>query len=177
VAPLETREKVDAACKKRTAFWIREKKSYADVELCDWLENFELKKGDLKINSGVYNMDDLRDYGKKHGYCPYFLSRHLIKTANLVVFNYLYVLDSVIDELNPEEIKKNSVVIFDEAHNIDDVCREAYTVEMNKKMMEMCNQNVEKLEKKIKETELYNKEKLEKEFDSMIQNLKSKQII
>jgi DEAD_2 len=31
--------------------------------------------------------------GRKNGWCPYFLARHMIAFANVVVYNYQYMLD------------------------------------------------------------------------------------
>ena len=42
---------------------------------------------------GVYTLEDLRQYGRKKGWCPYFLARHMISFANVVVFNYQYMID------------------------------------------------------------------------------------
>jgi DNA excision repair protein ERCC-2 len=36
----------------------------------------------------------------------------------------------------PDNIKKNCIVVFDEAHNIDDVCIEAYSFKINKIILE-----------------------------------------
>ena len=43
--------------------------------------------------AGVYTMHDLRVWGRKHSWCPYFLARHMIAFANVVVYNYQYMLD------------------------------------------------------------------------------------
>lgn len=38
-------------------------------------------------------MHDLRVWGRKHTWCPYFLARHMIAFANVVVYNYQYMID------------------------------------------------------------------------------------
>ena len=43
-----------------------------------------------------------------------------ITHANVVVYSYHYLLDPKIADLVSKEISKNSVVVFDEAHNIGD---------------------------------------------------------
>lgn len=63
-------------------------------------------------------MDDLREFGRKNGICPYFLARHCIKFANVVIFSYSYILDPKVSELVSKEFQGNAVVVFDEAHNI-----------------------------------------------------------
>ena len=41
-----------------------------------------------------------------------------ITHANIVVYSYYYLLDPKIADQVSKELAKNSVVIFDEAHNI-----------------------------------------------------------
>ncbi len=41
-----------------------------------------------------------------------------MEQANIVVFNYSYLLDPKIAELISKGFPKKSVVVFDEAHNI-----------------------------------------------------------
>ena len=38
--------------------------------------------------SGIYTLDDMKELGKKKGWCPYFLTRQLLSYANVIVFNY-----------------------------------------------------------------------------------------
>jgi DNA excision repair protein ERCC-2 len=54
-----------------------------------------------------------------------------------VVFNYLYLIDP---KISPDFIKKlsksnDTIVVFDEAHNIDDICIDAYTLHVNKRVL------------------------------------------
>lgn len=65
-----------------------------------------------------YSLEDLREFGKSKGWCPYFLARHMINFANVIVYSYQYMLDPKISALISKEIKANSIVVFDEAHNI-----------------------------------------------------------
>ena len=43
--------------------------------------------------SGIYGLDDLKDLGAAQGWCPYFLARHVINHAKVLVYNYQYMLD------------------------------------------------------------------------------------
>ncbi len=77
----------------------------------------------------------MQELGKSKGWCPYFMARYAvccvspciyinsdilfqITHANIVVFNYSYMLDPKISELISKDFPKKSVVVFDEAHNI-----------------------------------------------------------
>lgn len=51
----------------------------------------------------------------------YNISFHQITHANIIVYSYHYLLDPKIADLVSKELAKNSVVVFDEAHNIGTV--------------------------------------------------------
>lgn len=35
----------------------------------------------------------LAEFGEERGWCPYFLARHVINHAKILIYNYQYVLD------------------------------------------------------------------------------------
>lgn len=52
---LETREKVDAGCKKLISDWVRKQyKGVNDTKLCRFYENIEDSVPNFNIESGVY---------------------------------------------------------------------------------------------------------------------------
>ena len=72
------------------------------------------EQGKKELFNGVYSLDDLKELGKKHRYCPYFLARHLITHANFIVYSYFYLLDPKIASMVSQELASNSIVVFDE---------------------------------------------------------------
>jgi DNA excision repair protein ERCC-2 len=50
--------------------------------------------------AGVYTLADLRDYGRKRRWCPYFLARHMMAYANVVVYNYQYMIDPKVSQVS-----------------------------------------------------------------------------
>ena len=54
--------------------------------------------------------------------CPYFLARHAITSANILVYSYQYIINPRISDLISKQLQSQSILVFDEAHNIDDVC-------------------------------------------------------
>ena len=53
---------------------------------------------------GVYTLDDLKNLGKDQKMCPYFLARHFLMQANIIVYNYAYMLDPKISNLVSKEL-------------------------------------------------------------------------
>lgn len=95
-----TRESVDAKCRKLTAPWVRERAATVpDIELCGFYEEHEKAGDDALLPPGVYTLQDLRQFGRKKGFCPYFLARRMIVHANVVVYNYQYMLDPKVSQM------------------------------------------------------------------------------
>lgn len=70
----------------------------------------------------VHDIEDLCRYGRRSAACPYFLSRTWLEGAALVLTPYNYLLDPVVRSAMKINVR-NAVLIFDEAHNIEDTCR------------------------------------------------------
>lgn len=103
IADEGSRESVDSKCRQLTASWVRERAGSGagestgrmdhdlrdeGPELCDFFEGHERAGADAILPSGVYTLADLRAFGKMKTWCPYFLARHMIGIANVVVYNY-----------------------------------------------------------------------------------------
>ena len=95
-------------------------------------------------------MEDLRKYGREKIQCPYYTAREGLKVADIIVFNYLYLIDPQISGSFLKNLSKDTIVVFDEAHNIDDVCIEAYTLKVNNQVLVQASRNINGLLDKIK---------------------------
>ena len=63
----------------------------------------------------IWDIESLVQFGSKHAACPYYLSRELLKEADLIFMPYNYLLDSSTRAALTTEIDlKGAVVIFDE---------------------------------------------------------------
>jgi len=125
------RETVDSLCRGMTASWVR-KKAHAggdnQPDLCEYYENYEKDGTNAEIPKGIFALEDLKELGRERGWCPYFMTRHVLHHCNILVFNYQYMLDPKVSSLVSRELEQESIVVFDEAHNIDNVCIEALSV-------------------------------------------------
>ncbi|RHZ77215.1 hypothetical protein Glove_184g80 [Diversispora epigaea] len=166
---------LDAKCRNLTASWIREKVDLyprEEVSLCDFYE--QLDKADTKelLPDGIYTIEELRDYGKENDYCPYYLSRRMIHLANAVVYSYHYLLDPKVAELVSKELSKDCIVVFDEAHNIDNVCIESLSIDLTKPNLDASARSITELSKKIEKIKERDKEKLDEEYTKLVEGLK-----
>ena len=141
-----SRESVDSGCRKRTASWVRAAAiDNPDIEQCSFYEDYEKKGAEALLPPGVYTLHELRGFGRDKGWCPYFLARHMISFANVIVYNYQYLLDPKVSGIISRELDKECVVVFDEAHNIDNVCIEALSVNIRQQTLDGATRNLGKL--------------------------------
>lgn len=78
--------------------------------------------------------------------CPYFLAREFLLTADVIIFNYSYMLDPKISNIVSSELQKECIVVFDECHNIDNACIEAFSLNLNRRSLERASESLRKLE-------------------------------
>ncbi|KAL3094502.1 hypothetical protein niasHT_026268 [Heterodera trifolii] len=163
---------VDGACQRLTASYVRAKmRMNPNLPCCSFFEKFDEKR-DMTLPKGVYNLSDLRGWGKEHGMCPYFVARHLVNRADIIVYSYHYLLDPKIAELVSRELSPKSCVVFDEAHNIDNVCIESMSVTLTKSMMDKCAKNIDALEQHIQTLRTENQNRIQEEYEKLVDNLR-----
>ncbi|TYH57354.1 hypothetical protein ES332_D08G083600v1 [Gossypium tomentosum] len=150
VVAAENRDSVDAGCRKLTASWVRAlAEENTDVTTCEFFESYEKAASAAVLPPGVYTLQELRAFGKEKGWCPYFLARHMVQFANVVVYSYQYLLDPKVAGIISKEMQKESVVVFDEAHNIDNVCIEALSVSVRRQTLEGATRNLSRISQEI----------------------------
>jgi DNA excision repair protein ERCC-2 len=113
----------------------------------------------------------LKELGQEKGWCPYFLTRHLIHHATVLVYNYQYMLDPKVSNLVSRELEAESIVVFDEAHNIDNVCIEALSVTLDRRRLEASSRSVARLQSKVSEMKATDTAKLAKEYADLVHGL------
>lgn len=80
------------------------------------------------LEGRILDVEDLRRSGTEHSYCPYFMSKKLVDDADIVFMPYNYLLDPKIRYSIGVELR-NAVIIFDEAHNVPQVCEDSASIE------------------------------------------------
>ncbi|VDM30805.1 unnamed protein product [Hydatigera taeniaeformis] len=94
---------------------------------CEYYRNFDAGRDkllDTVRRSKIIDIEDLAKFGRENRACAYYLSREMKSDAEILFMPYNYLLDVKIRTLYGIEIT-NAVVIFDEAHNIAQVCEDA----------------------------------------------------
>ena len=167
------RELVDNACRKMTSSWVRSanEKEPGSVKTCNYFEAYDNEGVDTVMPSGIYDLDELRNWGRKKGWCPYYLTRRAINHANILVFNYQYMLDPKVAKMVSKELEQESIVVFDEAHNLDNICIEALSVEITSPSLDKASRSLARLSREVARMKETNASRLRQEYNSLVEGL------
>ena len=86
-----------------------------------------------------YAVEDYVKIGEIRRVCPYYLTRLRTNVADIVVMPYNYILDKSMRSMLSLPFR-DSIVIFDEAHNIESVCEEMTCFELTINDLFICYQ-------------------------------------
>jgi DNA excision repair protein ERCC-2 len=172
------RVQVDAQCRDLTAPHVRAKilpenetEGKPRTEgLCSYYEGYESVGKDM-ILSGIYTFDDLSQIGASKGVCPYYLARRLLPIADVIVYSYQYLINPRISGEVSQQLKSDCIVVFDEAHNIDNVCIEALSVKINRPIVQKARGNIRKLSHDLQVMETRDSARLQNEYRNLLNNL------
>jgi DNA excision repair protein ERCC-2 len=165
---------VDARCRSLTAGFVKEKKERGeDVELCVYHENLDLLEPHNLLPTGVWTLDGMARYGEQHKQCPYFTSRRMMPFCNVIIYSYHYLLDPKIAERVSKELSKDCIVVFDEAHNIDNVCIESLSIDLTEDSLRKAARGASNLERKITEMKATDAQKLQNEYSKLVEGLQA----
>ena len=92
--------------------------------------------------------------------------------CNVVIFSYHYLLDPKIAERVSKDFSKDCVVVFDEAHNIDNVCIESLSTDITEDSLRKATRGAQNLERKISEMRETDQEQLQNEYQKLVQGLR-----
>ncbi|GAB6024234.1 hypothetical protein CHUAL_008929 [Chamberlinius hualienensis] len=107
-------------------------KSKVNSSSCHFYNNVESTLALLSNRQMAVDIEDLMKIGNKNQCCPYYLSRHLTREADVVFMPYNYLLDSKSRKYLDINIE-NNIVIFDEAHNVEQLCETSASCELKSK--------------------------------------------
>jgi DNA excision repair protein ERCC-2 len=188
----ENREEADAACRSLTAPWVRS--SVMEVEgvelvaggshggassavaaagqqehaLCEFYEGYKREGSESILPSGVYTLDALTEFGRRRKWCPYYTARHGLSHANVIVYNYQYLLDPKIAGLISRDIAREAIVVFDEAHNIDSVCIDALSVNIREATLRKSLANINRLRDGVVTMRNNDRDRLQQEYNRLV---------
>ena len=161
-----------SACRSVTASWVRNSE-HADASACSFYQKYDDPEQDRDsfVPKGIYSIEEMKELGQAQGWCPYFTSRYLMRSANVVVYNYSYLLDPKVSNLISRDLEENCIIVFDEAHNIDNVCIEALSVSINTRVLDGATRNLAVLRTEVQEYSELQLQNMQAEYDRLVTGL------
>src|SRR3989338_1608168 len=109
---------------------------------CEYYNNFKEKNnktkkdilGEKLLRLNPLNVEDLITISKNDKICPYEISSEISKSAKIIIADYNHLLNPGIRKYFLDRTGKklnNSILIFDEAHNLIDKCRDLLSIRIS----------------------------------------------
>ncbi|KAF8654119.1 hypothetical protein AX16_003651 [Volvariella volvacea WC 439] len=164
---------VDARCRDLTnsAVCAKGRENPGSVELCGWHENLSGAEPGSLVPPGIWTLADVLQYGREHKTCPYFTVRRMMPFVDVIIYSFHYLLDPKVADQVSKELSKDAIVVFDEAHNIDNVCIESLSIDLTRPMLDSAGRSVTKLGEKIDEIKTKDAAKLQDEYAKLVEGL------
>jgi len=110
---------------------------------CPYKTEVEMPDSTLPM---VLSISKLRKLGMEKGVCPYFFARKAAEYSTVIVAPYQYIFTEHIRRQIKLELNER-VLIFDEAHNADQIGQEALSNTLSEKTLNSAKQELEAVEK------------------------------
>lgn len=108
---------------------------------CHFHNNLEANKANKDFTQGILDIEDLVELGQKHRVCPYYMARELKTSADIIFMPYNYLLDLKSRKANNVDIS-GSIILFDEAHNLEKTCEETVSFDLTSFDIASCIEDV-----------------------------------
>ena len=128
---------------------------------------YAVKKGECKYFKGKslqgkgwsafdgLTVDELKEKGKKYIFCPYHYEKEKSQNSDIIFLPYNYIFDMKILK-KTKLILSNSILIIDEAHNLQDVCCDSSSVYINTNIIDEIIVDLKALKSYLEEFENLN---------------------
>jgi len=92
--------------------------------------------------------------------------------CDVIIYSYHYLLDPKIAERVSKDLSKDCIVVFDEAHNIDNVCIESLSIDITEDSLRKASRGANNLERKVSEMKTTDAQKLQDEYAKLVEGLR-----
>lgn len=125
---------------------------------CPHFKNVMKLKSHPSLQKGgannIHDIEDLVELGHKVKGCAYFAARALATEADIVFCPYNYILDPIIRSAMEVNLQ-GAIVVLDEAHNIEDVAREAGSIDLETSLLQDLRLELEQLATSDETSDIY----------------------
>ena len=101
---------------------------------CKYFKSKSLKGKGWSAFDGL-TVDELKVKGKKYKFCPYHYEKDKSKFSDMIFLPYNYIFDIKIFKRTKLSLN-NSILIIDEAHNLQDICNDSSSVDLSTNILD-----------------------------------------
>lgn len=179
---------VDEKCRRITNGQLKEKIEQGRITedqqrlapellaLCAYHENLNDIEPHEYLPNGVFLFDGLIKYCQDRTICPYFTVRRMLGYCNVIIYSYHYLLDPKIAERVSAELSKDLIIIFDEAHNIDNVCIESLSLDLTDDTLKRATRGANRLSDEVETMRQADSAKLQDEYQQLVAGLRQAEV-
>ena len=91
--------------------------------------------------------------------------------ADVIIYSFHYLLDPKVAEQVSREMSKDAIVVFDEAHNIDNVCIESLSIDLTRPILDNAYRCINQLAERVDEVKSADASKLQDEYARLVEGL------
>ncbi|EIE26626.1 DNA repair helicase [Coccomyxa subellipsoidea C-169] len=119
-------------------------RAHVSSRTCSWYNKVESwTRMHPDANGEALDIEELVRLGSSGGPCPFYLSRDMASTAQIVFMPYNYLVDAKIRGGIKMLSWDNAVLVFDEAHNVEGVCSDAASFDLTGALLGTALQDVQ----------------------------------
>ncbi|CAM0881561.1 unnamed protein product [Alopecurus aequalis] len=98
----------------------------------------EYMRSNNELGNEPFDIEDLVNIGRTKGPCPYYISRELSKSVDILFAPYNYLIEPGNRRSLTGIPWDNAVLIFDEAHNLESICADAASFDLLPSTLTSC---------------------------------------
>lgn len=109
--------------------------AYVKRQACSYHSHYE--RYPREAMPKTRDIEDLVAWGRKHEVCPFYTAKAQQETADIIFVPYNYIIDPLIRKSLSVDLQ-GSVIILDEAHNLETVASDAASFELTSTDLKLC---------------------------------------
>ncbi|CAF0744230.1 unnamed protein product [Didymodactylos carnosus] len=107
---------------------------------CVFYSKFDSIKSTLS-ELPIGDIEDMMKHGRQKKFCPYYAAREMKQYSDLIFMPYNYLIDIKARRTHSINLRK-CVIIFDEAHNIEQICEESASIALTSVDLAACLEDI-----------------------------------
>ncbi|KAL5035639.1 hypothetical protein RTP6_003303 [Batrachochytrium dendrobatidis] len=117
-------------------------KSMVQKQTCSYHAESEGLHNHAAATALIMDIEDLVVFGRERKACPYYMSKAIQPRADIIFLPYNYLVDR--NSRNSQNFSlENSIIIFDEGHNMESCCNDATSFEISTHDLELSIQELD----------------------------------